>query len=209
VETLKVGLESPLFLFYTLVFANDRAKSWPRTERRHLSVSMKLVDVARLTELVRPAVAGYGCELVNVEWKHEGGGWILRLFIDRQGPYEPGQGVTLDDCAHVSREVSALLDVHDAVPHGHYSLEVSSPGLDRPLKSEADFRRFLGRKAKIRTRHSVGSDGKEGRRNFSGTLLDLQAGPPAKVRIDVGDRQYEIRIDDVEKAQLVHEFEVP
>jgi ribosome maturation factor RimP len=198
VATLKVGLQSPLFSF------KDRSLS---LNGGTFAETMKPVDVAMLTELVRPAVEGQGFDLVDLEWKHESGSWVLRLFIDRQGVYEPGQGVTLDDCAQVSREISALLDVHDAVPKERYSLEVSSPGLNRPLTRESDFRRFVGQKAKIRTRHAVGKEGKEGRRNFSGTLLAVQAGPPATVRIDVGDRQYELCVDDVEKANLVYEFE--
>src|SRR5262249_16696042 len=110
-------------------------------------------------------------------------------------------GVSLDDCARVSRELSALLDVADAVPTA-YNLEVSSPGLNRPLKRESDFRRFIGRRAKIRTRHPVG----ENRRNFSRLLVSLASGPPAKVRIDVGDQTFEGPVDDVEKANLVYEF---
>ena len=82
---------------------------------------------------------------------------------------------------------------------GHYSLEVSSPGLNRPLKKEADFLRFVGKKAKIRTRHPVG----ESRRNFSGTLVAVDGG---KVKIDVGDQVCEVPVDDVEKANLVYEF---
>jgi ribosome maturation factor RimP len=153
---------------------------------------MKPVDIQQLVKLSEPVVAGQGYELVDVEFKNELGQWILRVFIDKAG------GVGLEDCATVSRELSAVLDVADAIPQ-HYSLEVSSPGLNRPLKKEADFARFVGKKAKIRTRRPIG----ESRRNFSGTLVGVDAG---KVKIDVGDQVCEVPVEDVEKANLVYEF---
>lgn len=153
---------------------------------------MKPVDVKQLEPIIAPVVTGQGYELVDVEFKNEMGGWVLRVFIDKDG------GVSLDDCANVSRELSAVLDVEDVIPQ-HYSLEVSSPGLNRPLRKASDFARFVGQKAKIRTRHPVG----ESRRNFSGTLVAVEGG---KVKIDVGDQVCEVPVDDVEKANLVYEF---
>jgi ribosome maturation factor RimP len=154
---------------------------------------MKPVDPTKLQSLVEPVVTGQGYELVDLEFKNEPGvGWVLRVFIDK------ASGVSLDDCAQVSRELSAVLDVDDAITM-HYSLEVSSPGLNRPLKKEADFARFVGKKAKIRTRRPIG----EARRNFSGTLVSVGDG---KVKIDVGDQVCEVPVDDVEKANLVYEF---
>jgi ribosome maturation factor RimP len=154
---------------------------------------MKPVDVDKLTALVEPVVAGQGYELVEVEWKNESG-WVLRIFIDKL----TGGGISLDDCTTVSRELSAVLDVADAITPA-YSLEVSSPGFNRPLRKEKDFARFIGKKAKIRTRNPVG----ESRRNFSGTLVGVEQG---KVRIDVGDQVCEVPVNDVEKANLVYEF---
>lgn len=155
---------------------------------------MKPVDTQQLIAACEPVVTGQGYELVDLEFKVEpqAGGWVLRVFIDRAG------GVGLEDCAGVSRELSAVLDVADVIPQA-YSLEVSSPGLNRPLKKEADFLRFVGKKAKIRTRRPVG----ESRRNFSGTLIGVAAG---KVKIDVGDQVWEVPVEDVEKANLVYEF---
>jgi ribosome maturation factor RimP len=172
-ELPKVGL-APTFLFLG-----------PRQ-------TMTPVDTQKLTQIVEPVIAGQGYELVDLEFKNEMGGWVLRVFIDHES------GVSLDDCTSVSRELSAVLDVEDAIPVA-YNLEVSSPGLDRPLKKESDFARFVGKKARIRTRHPVG----ESRRNFSGTLLEVAAG---KVKIDVGDQVCEVPVDDVEKANLVYEF---
>jgi ribosome maturation factor RimP len=156
---------------------------------------MKAVDVSKITALAEKIVEGQGYELVELEWKHESGRWVLRVYIDT---IIKGAKVSLDDCANVSQELSTTLDVSDLV-HVPYTLEVSSPGLNRPLKREQDFRRFIGQKAKIRTRHPVG----ETRRNFSGTLVAVEAG---KVRIDVGDQTFEIEVSDVEKANLVYEF---
>jgi len=113
---------------------------------------MKPVDQKKLESLVEPVVTGQGYELVDVGFKNELGAWILRVYIDKPGSAER---VGLDDCASVSRELSAVLDVDDTI-QGHYSLEVSSPGLNRPLKKVSDFARFVGKKAKIRTKHPVG-----------------------------------------------------
>jgi ribosome maturation factor RimP len=160
----------------------------------------KPIDIGKLTQLCEPVVAGQGYELVEIEWKHELGQWVLRVFIDKQGLGSDGKpaGVSLDDCASVSRELSAVLDVADAIAPA-YSLEVSSPGLNRPLRKEADFARYVGKKAKIRTNRPIG----EARRNFSGTLVAVEAG---KVKIDVGDQVCEVPVDAVEKANLVYEF---
>jgi ribosome maturation factor RimP len=178
----KSGPRSPLFCFWDIIFSSE---------------AMKPVDIKQLFSLCEPVVTGQGYELVDLEWKHEAGAWVLRLFIDKpEGP----SAIGLDDCASVSRELSAVLDVADAL-HVAYSLEVSSPGLNRPLKKEADFRRFVGKKAKIRTKRPIGPEAT--RRNFSGTLVDVGDG---KVRIDVGDQVCEVPVDDVEKANLVYEF---
>jgi ribosome maturation factor RimP len=152
----------------------------------------------RLIELCAPVCAGSSYELVDVEYVHAQAGWVVRVYIDRPADLPPGAGIGFDDCERLSRELSAVLDVDDVIP-GHYSLEVSSPGLNRPLKKEADFARFVGKKAKIRTRHPVG----DSRRNFSGTLVAVAQG---KVKIDVGDQVCEVPVDDVEKANLVYEF---
>jgi ribosome maturation factor RimP len=158
---------------------------------------MRPVDLHKVSEVVLPVVEGQGYDLVDVQWKHEAGRFVLRVFIDRR-PGATDPNVSLDDCSEVSHALSSALDVADLIAPA-YSLEVSSPGLDRPLKKEADFARFVGQKAKIRTRHPVG----ESRRNFSGRLVAVEAG---KVKIDVGDQVCEVPVDDVEKANLVFEI---
>ena len=108
--------------------------------------------------------AGRGYELVDLEVKREPKGHRLRLFVDKEG------GIGLDDLQSVSEEVSAILDAEDPVPTS-YTLEVSSPGLDRPLKTEADYRRFLGRLARLSSYEPV-----EGRRHWTGRLTSFEDG---------------------------------
>lgn len=146
----------------------------------------------RIKALATPVLEGLGMELVDAEYTVEHGRRILRFYIDKPG------GVTIDDCGRVSSELGTLLDVND-VMHERYSLEVSSPGLDRPLVKEKDFTRFAGRKARIRTRTDIG-----GRRNFRATIIGVGDG---KVVIEDSDgRRFEIAVTNIEKARLVAEI---
>jgi ribosome maturation factor RimP len=165
------------------------------------------VDKNALTDLVRPAVEGQGYELVDVEWTTQLGSFVLRITIDRL----PGQGyVSHDDCIAVSREVSALLDVHDVMPGCAYNLEVSSPGLNRPLRRSADFARFIGQRAKIRLREGCGipqqgaNASKTPRRNFTGTLSAV-AGELVSLTTDDGEK-VDLSVEDIEKANLIYPF---
>ena len=105
-----------------------------------------------------------GMELVDLEFRQEGRKWILRLFIDREG------GVTLDDCANISRQLSIALDVEDFIDR-QYLLEVSSPGINRPLTKDADFNKYSGKKVRIKTLEPIA-----GQRNFAGILSDFKNG---------------------------------
>lgn len=176
------------------------------------------VDVKALEALATPVVAGLGYDLVDLEWKHENGHWLLRVFIDEParegevvpvpapGAPPPPQGVGLDDCARVSHSLGAELDVANAIPVP-FHLEVSSPGLDRPLRRETDFRRFAGHKARVRTRTPVEDPSSSTpRRNFAGQLLGVESG---RLRIDVDGRTYEFPVAEVDKANLVYEFQPP
>lgn len=171
-------------------------------------------DVATLWSLVEPTVKGTGFDLIELEWTRDAGGWVLRVYIDRpwvQGPTLPGAtevedplfvdlaSVGHEDCEQVSRQLSAALDVEDAIPHA-YRLEVSSPGLDRPLRREQDFMRFAGREAKIRTADLV-----EGRRNFSGILRGVTNGA---VDIECDGHQYRIPVSQVSRANLIPDWTV-
>ena len=138
--------------------------------------------------MIEPAVTGMGYELVDVQASN--GGRLLRLFIDKPG------GVTLDDCAAISRHLSRVLAVEGI---DYERLEVSSPGLDRPLRKEADFARFSGHKAEIRMRTPDAS----GRRKFVGVLRGAAAG---SVSMELEGYMVALAIDDVDKARLIPEL---
>ena len=141
---------------------------------------------------MEPILEELDFELVDVEYLSEHGRWVLRIYIDKPG------GVTLDDCARVSADVGRLIDVRDFIEH-EYVLEVSSPGLNRPLKKERDFMRVVGKKVKIRTFNTV-----NGRRNFTGFLREFQDGV---LYLDTDESRVPLPFKNVEKANLVYEFE--
>jgi len=156
--------------------------------------------LASLEKLIGPIVADYALELVDLEVKGDGRRQVLRVFIDKPG------GVTLDDCAEVSREISALFEVEDPI-EGAYVLEVSSPGLDRPLKKLRDFERSTGKLVKLRTHELLDPDGRgHQRKTFVGELLGVD-GTQIKMR-QTDRRGGEIAIDfeAVAKANLELDF---
>src|SRR5881396_2281309 len=121
--------------------------------------------VGQVRTLASRVAATFGVDIFDVQFRREAGGMILRIQIDRPGPAATAEeSVSVDDCARVSRDLSAMLDVDDVVP-GEYTLEVSSPGLDRPLRHADDYRRFAGRRAKLVMREAV-----DGQMFFKGTL---------------------------------------
>ena len=169
-------------------------------------------EIADLWDLVEPYARAAGFDLVELQSGREEGGWVLRIYIDRPwsqdaGPRLPGSTeqhelfrappISHEDCERVSRDVSAPLDVADLIPHT-YRLEVSSPGLERPLRREQDFRRFAGQKVKIRTTDAV-----EGRRHFSGTLVGARDGA---AEVDCEGQSYRVPIDAVARAHLVPDW---
>ena len=141
----------------------------------------------RLIGMLEPELAAIGYELVELEYKGRGKAGLVRLYIDRP------DGVGLDDCERVSRRVSALLDVEDPVP-GQYDLEVSSPGLDRPLRTAEHYRRFVGETVKVQTVRPL-----EGRRRFKGPLVGFD-GETLRVAVDGVERA--IPLEAVERASL-------
>lgn len=142
----------------------------------------------KIRELAGPVTEGFGLELVDVVFTTEHGRRILRIYIDKPG------GVTVDDCERVSREMSTVLDVEDPIPQS-YALEISSPGLDRPLKTEKDFARFAGHKARIKSKQPI-----EGRRNFK-AVIDSATGGQVSVT-DFDGKKFTIDISNIEKAKL-------
>ena len=145
----------------------------------------------RVTELVEPILSNGAMELVEVEFRREGRGRILRLYIDKEG------GVTLDDCFRISQEVGRILDIEDfiSVP---YTLEVSSPGLTRPLKTEKDFMKYQNHFIRVKTFEPI-----EDRRNFKGRLLGLVR---EEIEMEVDGRVFQIPSSRIAKANLEIEF---
>jgi ribosome maturation factor RimP len=156
------------------------------------------VDLARVRAAVAPVLSAHGVVLVDVDWLTDRSGWVLRLTIEREGSTDQSGGVTLDDCAEVSRDASTVLDVEDLVPH-RYHLEVSSPGLDRPLHTEAEFSRFAGKTAKVKLVRPA-PDGQHVLRGV------LEAATPGMVAVCVDDKRVEVPFADVAEARLVFEL---
>jgi ribosome maturation factor RimP len=144
-----------------------------------------------LRGLVRPVVEGLGYELWEIEYSPRRGHALVRLYIDAQA------GITLDDCERVSRAVSELLDATDPVP-GQYTLEVSSPGLDRPLSQPEHFAAYVGEVVAVETREPV-----DGRRRFKGPL---RAASADSVEVEVDGRGYVLPLAGIRKAQLAPDY---
>lgn len=141
-----------------------------------------------LMRLLAPPVERLGYELCDLEVKLGGRDGLVRVFIDKP------DGIDLEDCEAVSRQISALLDVEDPLP-GQYALEVSSPGLDRRLTKPEHFQRFLGEELKVKLRFPM-----EGRRNFRGTL---RAASDENIEVEVDGVSHSLSITAIESARLV------
>jgi len=143
--------------------------------------------IERVQSLVDPILSSVGMEMVEIQYRREARGWVLRLMIDKEG------GVNLDDCALVSREVSRNLDVEDLISTP-YTLEVSSPGLNRPLKTERDYLKYRDHLIRVKTFSPV-----ENRREFKGKLLGI-SNNQLEIQIDQG--VYQIPLANVARANL-------
>ena len=143
--------------------------------------------VRRAWRELEPHVAEQGFELIELEFAGQGGRGVMRLYVDREG------GVTIDDCVVVSQVLGPVLDAADFVPD-HYVLEVSSPGIDRPLRRPGDFERFAGEPVVLKSVAPV-----DGRKRFKGVLKGFEDGA---VRVECDDRTYAIAIDNVQRANL-------
>ena len=144
-----------------------------------------------LCDLLEPGVRALGFEIVTVELIGQGSSTVLRVYIDGPG------GVTVDDCAKVSDQVSAILDVEDPIPD-RFTLEVSSPGLDRPLCKVSHFRAVLGRKIRLQTTAKI-----FGRRRFAGTLTAVT---DEIVTLDIDGETHEVPMDNILRARLVPDY---
>ena len=146
----------------------------------------------KIWQLAEPIAASEGMELIHIECLKMHSRWVFRLYLDKVG------GVTLNDCTEVSNQLGDVLDVHD-LSRGPYTLEVSSPGLDRPISRDQDFQKFQGAKVKIKTQNKI-----DGMKNFQGTLVDFVEESGWKiVRIDVAGKIYNIPKNEIVKTNLV------
>ncbi|HXH02985.1 MAG TPA: ribosome maturation factor RimP [Candidatus Competibacteraceae bacterium] len=148
-------------------------------------------DPYNLRGLLGPTIEALGYELVGIEFHPNSVNALLRVYIDKDG------GITLDDCQLVSHRVSGLLDVEDPI-HGHYTLEVSSPGLDRPLFEPAHFERFAGQTVRVQLILPV-----QGKRKLKGVLRGMRG---QMVVVDVEGQEYELPLEQIERARLVPQF---
>jgi len=144
----------------------------------------------RVEEIADSLLRDEGLELVDLEYRREGWRWVLRLFIDKEG------GVTIEDCATVSRELGDILDAKDAVPDA-YVLEVSSPGLNRRVRKREDFSRFAGRKVEVRL-----TAPKDGRRKIVGNILGVEG---EAVVVAAPEATYTVTLEEIARATLVYE----
>ena len=140
--------------------------------------------------MIEPTVEALGLELWGVEHIRQGRYSLLRIYIERE------QGITIEDCANVSRQVGAVLDVEDPIT-SEYTLEVSSPGLDRPLFTARQFEQFVGSEVRLRLHSAV-----QGRRKFKGGIARVD-GDSICLQVDGSD--FELRHADIEKASIVYE----
>ncbi|MBN1847336.1 MAG: ribosome maturation factor RimP [Deltaproteobacteria bacterium] len=145
----------------------------------------------KITDLAEPILDETGYELVDVEYLSTHGKWVVRIYIDKAG------GISIDDCVQVSRELGDLLDIKEIIEH-EYVLEVSSPGVNRPLKKEKDFVRAIGQKIKVTTTTPI-----NGRRHFLGRLEAFENGD---LHLDINGTQVMLSWEEINKANIVYEF---
>lgn len=161
----------------------------------------KLADINAVEAALQPVCAAHGVELVQVLHQREPDGAVLRVLIERpdaESQPDGVGGVTLDDCTTVSRALSSLIDEQPELVPGSFRLEVSSPGVERPLVRPSDYQRFAGREIRIKLLAPLNN-----RRKFEGTLLGLDE---QRVKLDAGDEQIMIPLGDISKANLVYRF---
>jgi ribosome maturation factor RimP len=147
--------------------------------------------IKEVEKVALPVLEEMDFELVEVQYRREQSGWVLRLIIDKQN------GVSLEDCAAVSREISQLLDIEDFIDQT-YNLEVSSPGLNRPLRTMAEFERFIGRKTKIKTVEPIDGD-----HVFIGKIDRIEG---ELIILDVGNKEVIINYAQISRARLEIDF---
>jgi ribosome maturation factor RimP len=150
----------------------------------------------RLIRIAEPVCRASGYELVDLRYLLEQGGWVVRVFIDRDPPGPDSIG--FDDCERISRELSAVMDVDDPVPNA-YRLEVSSPGVDRPLRTAEHFRRQVGGQIKVTLERGI-----DGRRNFTGRVVGVDGD---HVVVEADGHRHALPLDDIATAKLIPDWD--
>jgi ribosome maturation factor RimP len=171
------------------VKARKRKSEKKGSESRIYSKKSHEAIIAGVAAVAQPLCDSEGIELVHIEYQREPAGWILRLYIDQSG------GVNLDDCVNISHQLNDLLDIN-LEDFGPYNLEVTSPGPDRPLAKKADFERFKGNLARIKTIQPI-----NGQKNFKGVLRGMSG---EQVKLSHDDKTVDISLDNIFKARLVN-----
>jgi len=147
----------------------------------------------KLTQLLRPAVEGLGYELVGIEHLPMGKHTVLRIYIDS------ANGITVKDCSDVSHQVSGVLEVEEPIK-GQFTLEVSSPGIDRPLFNFEQFKKFVGSKVKLKLYHAI-----EGKRKITGVIESIE-GDDINVKDVESEQIFQLQIDDIDKANIISDI---
>jgi ribosome maturation factor RimP len=150
--------------------------------------------IEKVWQMAAPLAHGEGLEIVDIELKSEGGrsGRVLRLYLDKEG------GPSVDELSRVSHGLSDLLDEHEDIVEGAYTLEVSSPGINRPLRRPEHFARFIGKKIRVRTRDMI-----NGRRAFLGELLEVSA---QTIAVNQDGARWDIPFSQIEKSNYEHDW---
>jgi len=179
-STKRSGLNA--HFFFTSLFERLILQDMEDEKRREQIIKL-------VWKLVEPIIEAECMELIEVEYQREVRGWTLRLYLDHE------KGISIADCTNISRQVSDLLDVEDIIPNA-YTLEVSSPGLNRPIRRPKDFKKFIGQEVHIKTKEPYGN-----RRNFRGYLVEFSDN---NITIRCKDETvYEISLENVYKANLI------
>ena len=145
-------------------------------------------------EVLENFIESLGYEVVLIEFQREQIGWVLRIYIDKEG------GVTIDDCAKVSELISPILDIEDYIKSS-YNLEVSSPGLNRPLRKVEHFKKAIGEKIKVILEE--GMEEYNNRKNYKGVLLDVNK---EEIEVEIDKKAYKIPLKKIKKANIVYKF---
>jgi ribosome maturation factor RimP len=185
----------PTFLLYAGAVKKPSPRAFFITANLNIMSGANQTYRDKIVELIEPVIESEGMELVDLECLRMKTRWLVRIYIDKE------QGVTVDDCSEISNQVGDILAVHE-IPPGPYTLEVSSPGLDRPLTKDGDFIRFKGNTVKIRVKNPI-----DRIRNFQGILMDFVSEAEGKYLIlNREGHFYRIAKENIAKANLQYEF---